>query len=108
MAVAVAVGVPVIVVALVNWNDIVKVVDAVRRSRTDELREHGHDALELLKVQHASDIGRHPRRLRARLRAWITPTASFPYAGTPPGTTTATASNTTGFDRPFLDPMPIS
>ena len=110
MAVAVAVGAPVIVAALVNRNDIVKVVDAARRSRSDELREHGHDALELLKVQHASDIGRHRRRLRARLRALITATASFPLtsAATTPGATTATASNTTGFDRPFLDPMPIS
>jgi hypothetical protein len=36
------------VAALVSWNDIVKVIDAVRRSpsRIDELREHGHDALE--------------------------------------------------------------
>ena len=29
-----------------NWNDIVKVIDAARRSRINELREHGYDALE--------------------------------------------------------------
>jgi hypothetical protein len=44
--VALAVGAPVMVAALGNGNNIVKVFDAVRRSRIDELREHGHDALE--------------------------------------------------------------
>jgi hypothetical protein len=44
--VALAVGAPVMVAALGNGNNIVKVFDAVRRSRVDELREHGHDALE--------------------------------------------------------------
>jgi hypothetical protein len=42
----VAVAAPGAVAALVNWNDVVKVIDAARRSRIDELCEHGHDALE--------------------------------------------------------------
>ena len=46
VSVALAVGAPVSVVALVNGNNIVKVIDAVRRSRVDEPREHGHDALQ--------------------------------------------------------------
>ena len=46
VAVALAVGAPVMVAALGNCNDIVKVNDAARGSRVDELREHGHDALE--------------------------------------------------------------
>jgi hypothetical protein len=46
LALDVAVVAPVMVAALGNWNDIVKVFDAVRRSRIDELREHRHDALE--------------------------------------------------------------
>ncbi len=46
VTVALAVIAPGFVAALVNWNDIVKVVDAARRSRSDELREHGHDALD--------------------------------------------------------------
>ena len=36
----------VMVAALGNRNEIVKVFDAVRRSRVDEPRQHGHDALE--------------------------------------------------------------
>jgi hypothetical protein len=40
-----AVGAPVIVAALVNWNDN-REGGRCRRSRIDELREHGHDALE--------------------------------------------------------------
>jgi hypothetical protein len=46
VSVALAVGASVSVAALGNGNDIVKVIDAGRRSRIDELREHGHDALE--------------------------------------------------------------
>jgi hypothetical protein len=46
VSVALAVGAPGFVAALVSRNDIVKVIDAVRRSRIDELREHGRDALE--------------------------------------------------------------
>ena len=38
VALAVAVAAPVIVAALVNGNDIVNVIDAVRRSGVDELR----------------------------------------------------------------------
>lgn len=44
--VTLGVGVPVSVVALLNGTEIGKVNDAVRRSGVDELREHGHDALE--------------------------------------------------------------
>ena len=44
--VALAVGARVSVAALLNGSEIVKVNDAVRRSGVDELREHGHDALE--------------------------------------------------------------
>jgi hypothetical protein len=90
VTVALDVGAPVMVAALGNRNEIVKVFDAVRRSRVDELRQHAleqvdaafvrlaleqliefHDLVnvELLKVQHASDIGRSLRRLRARSRA---------------------------------------
>jgi hypothetical protein len=191
VSVALAVGAPVSVAALVNGNNIVKVIDAVRRSRIDELREHGHDALEqvdaalvqlavdqlielhdievrstfhrrasgerlvlrligprctvashgdvlwdrlrgapelncqvgvalgesptdavghgeefdrtlgdveLLEVQHTSDIGHHRRRLRPRLRALITATASFllTSAATTPGATTDTPTATEG------------
>jgi hypothetical protein len=46
VAVTLALAAPVIVAALVNWNDLVKVIDAARGSGVDELREHGHDALE--------------------------------------------------------------
>jgi hypothetical protein len=59
---------PVSVAALLNGSEIVKVFDAVRRSRLDEL----------LEVQHASDVGHHRHGLRARLPALITATASFP------------------------------
>jgi hypothetical protein len=85
--VALAVGAPVMVAALGNGNNIVKVFDAVRRSGVDELREQ---------QQHASDIGRHRCSLRARLRALITATASFPLpsAATTPGATTATVRST--------------
>jgi hypothetical protein len=38
MIVAVALAAPVIMIALVNENDIVNVIDAVRRSGLDELR----------------------------------------------------------------------
>jgi hypothetical protein len=44
----VAVAAPVMVAALVSWNDIVDVIDTARRSRLDELRSHGHDALKRL------------------------------------------------------------
>jgi hypothetical protein len=40
VSVALDVGVPVMVAALGNRNKIVKVFDAVRRSRVDELRQH--------------------------------------------------------------------
>ena len=46
VSVALDVGAPVMVAALGNRNEIVKVFDAVRRSRVDEPRQHGHDALE--------------------------------------------------------------
>jgi hypothetical protein len=46
VSVALDVGAPVMVAALGNRNEIVKVFGAVRRSRVDELRQHGHDALE--------------------------------------------------------------
>jgi hypothetical protein len=68
-----------------------------RRSRVDELREHGHDALEQ-EVQHASDIDRYRRGLRPRLRALITATASFllTSAATTTGATTATVTEGPG------------
>lgn len=46
VSVALDVGAPVMVAALGNRNEIVKVFDAVRRSRVDELRQHGYDAFE--------------------------------------------------------------
>ena len=39
------VAAPMIVAALVSRNETVTVIDGVRRSRVDEPREHGHDAL---------------------------------------------------------------
>jgi hypothetical protein len=48
VSVTLNVGAPVMVAALGNGNEPVKVFDAVRRSRGDELGEHGHDALEQL------------------------------------------------------------
>jgi hypothetical protein len=93
VAVAVTVAAPVIVAALVNWNDIVKVIDAARLSRIEKLCEHGHDEL------HASDIGRHSRRLRARLRALTTPTASFPLTS---------AATTTQWPRRLTPPVLIA
>jgi hypothetical protein len=97
--VALAVGAPVMVAALGNGNNIVKVFDAVRRSRIDELREHGHDALEQVDaalVQLALDqlIELHDIELRPRLRALITATASFPLpsAATPTRAITSTAT----------------
>jgi hypothetical protein len=91
-------------------NNIVKVIDAVRRSRLDELREHGHDTLKQVDAAlvrlafdqlielHDIEVGRYRRRLRPRLRALITATASFPLtsAATTTGTTTATATATEG------------
>jgi hypothetical protein len=89
VALAVAMAAHVSVAARVNGNDIVNVIDAVRRSGVDELREHGNDPLkqvdaafvqlvfdqltELHDVQVRStfhrgasgDIGRHRRSLRA-------------------------------------------
>jgi hypothetical protein len=132
VAVGVGVGAPVVLAALVNGNKIVKVFDAVRRSGLDELRElatmrsskstpHSYNSLSTSSstfmtsrcAAHsiASDVGHHRRRLRPRLRALITATASFQLtsAATTTGATTATATategaafHTTGFERPFL------
>jgi hypothetical protein len=89
VALAVAVAAPMMVAALVGGNDIVNMIDAVRRSGVDELRWH---------------IGRHRRRLRARSRALITATASFPLtsAATITGAATSTATAmfaATGIER---------
>ena len=82
VAVTVALAVPGSVAALVNRNDIVKVID-------------------IEKCSMPGDVDRHRRGFRIRLRSLITATASFPLtsAATIPGATTstftATTSNTT-------------